>query len=205
MKKEMLKILVGVVLVAGLVGCAKPPTEEVNASQIAIQAVITEGANVYAKEELAGLQKEVNAVQDEIKVQDNKLFKNFDKAKEAALKAKVDADALKTVVIARKEEAKKKAMADLVVAKEVIAEAKGLLANAPKGKGSKADIEAMGADLNGLNDSLVGVQALIDSNDYLGASDKAGIVTQKANEVATQVKTAISKVKKPSAKIIIKK
>jgi len=193
MKKQVIKILVGLMLVTGAAGCAKPPTEEMNASQASIQAVTSEGANVYAKDELAGLQKEMAAAQDEIKVQEGKLFKNFDKAKEMIAKAKAGAEGLKPVVATRKEEAKQNAIAGLAAAQAAVTEAKDLLANAPKGKGTSADIEAMGADLNGLSESLPGVQSMIDSADYFGAADKAGVISQKAGEVSAQVKAAMEK------------
>ncbi|MBU4010651.1 MAG: hypothetical protein KJ882_07780, partial [Proteobacteria bacterium] len=73
-------------------------------------------------------------------------------------------------------------------------EAKGLLEQAPKGKGSMADIEAFKADLKGLEDSLVEVQAAMDSSDYNAAIEKANAIKEKATAISDQVKAAMEKV-----------
>jgi len=65
-----------------------------------------------------------------------------------------DAEALKGKVAQRKEELKQAAIATLAQATASLTEAKDLLAKAPKGKGSKADIEAMQTDLAGVEAML---------------------------------------------------
>ena len=55
-----------------------------------------------------------------------------------------------------------------------------MLAKAPKGKGTKADIEAMRADVAGIEAALSEAQGMIDGEDYLGATDKANGAKAKA-------------------------
>jgi hypothetical protein len=177
-------------------GCAKEPTEDINATKTAVDTAKSEDATKYLPEEVKNVNDAMQAAEQEIKVQKDKMFKNYSKAKELLAKAKADADALKVNLEAKKEEAKNNATAAQEAAKTSIEEAKGLLDQAPKGKGSMADIEAFKADLKGMEDSLIEVQTAIDSGDYIGAIEKATAIKDKATGIADQVKAAMEKVGK---------
>ncbi|MBI5409360.1 MAG: hypothetical protein HZA14_08345 [Nitrospirae bacterium] len=194
MRKLLLSLTVILVMLA-LVSCAKQPTEDMNASKAAIDGVIAEGGDKYANEEVKSLNDQLNAALDEVKVQDGKFFKNYDKAKEMLAKVKGDADALKAEIPARIEKAKNDATAALEAAKTAVADAKTLLGKAPKGKGTKADIEALKADVAGLEASLTEAESLITSADYLAAADKANAAKDKAAQVTEQINAAIAKKK----------
>jgi len=112
------------------------------------------------------------------------------------IKVQADADALKATIPAKKEEAKNAAIAAQGEAKTALDEAKALLEKAPKGKGTKADIEAFTADLKGLEDSFPEIQAAIDKGDFFGAKDKAVAIKDKATSISDQIKQAIEKVQK---------
>lgn len=193
--KSMVKLLALVmVTVFVLVGCAKQPTEELNAAKASIDAAVAEGAQKFAAEDAKKLNDSMQAAQDEIKAQEGKTFKNYDKAKELLAKAKADAETLKTALPAKKEEAKKNALAAEEAAKAAVADAKALLSKAPKGKGSKADIEALKADLKGVEDSLAEIKAATASEDYNVAIDKASAAKDKASAISGQIKQAMEKV-----------
>jgi len=130
---------------------------------------------------------------DEVKTQDGKTFKNYGKAKDMLTKAKSDAEALKTAIPQKKEAAKNNAISAQDAAKTAAQDAKQLLAKAPKGKGSKADIEAMKADLKGVDESLAEVQKLIEGENYGEAINKANAAKEKAGSIAEQVKQAQEK------------
>ena len=193
--KNMMKLLALVmVTVFVLVGCAKQPTEELNAAKASIDAVVAEGAQKFAAEDAKKLNDSMQAAQDEIKTQEGKTFKNYDKAKELLAKVKADAETLKAGLAAKKEEAKKNAVAAEEAAKASLAEAKALLAKAPKGKDSKADIEALKADLKGVEDSLAEIKAATDSEDYKVAIEKSNAAKDKAAAISEQIKQAMAKV-----------
>lgn len=175
-------------------GCAKEPTEDINSAKAAVDTVKSEDAQKYVPEDVKNVNDTMQAAEDEIKVQKDKLFKDYSKAKELLAKAKADAEALNTNLAAKKEEVKNNATAAQESAKYSIEEAKGLLEQAPKGKGSMADIEAFKADLKGLEDSLVEVQAAMDSSDYNAAIEKANAIKEKATAISDQVKAAMEKV-----------
>ena len=177
-----------------LVGCGKQPTEKMNAAKSVVDSVIADGAEKYAPEDAKKINDELTAALDEIKVQDGKMMKNYGKAEEMLAKVQADADALKTSLPMKKEEAKNNALAAQEGAKTAIEDAKKLLSKAPKGKGSRADIEAMKADVKGLEDSLGEVQASVNTEDYAAATEKAKSIQEKATEVSSQITQAMEKV-----------
>jgi hypothetical protein len=194
--KTLVKVLVlGFIAAFVFTSCAKQPTQAMNDAKATIDAAVQEGADVYAKDELKKLNDDNQAALDEITAQSKKFFKKYGHAKEMLAKLKTDAEAVKALIPARKEEAQKNAMAAQDEAKKAVADAKALLEKAPKGKGTKADIEAMKADLQGLETSLTEVQTAIDGADYFGAKDKATVIKDKAMAVSDQINKAIEKVK----------
>ena len=193
--KNMFKYFVLTMVITFLIaGCGKQPTEEINAAKASVDAVMAEGAQKFAAEDAKKLNDSMQAAQDEIKVQDGKTFKDYAKAKELLAKAKADAETLKAGLAAKKEEAKKNAAAAQEAAETSVKEAKGLLAKAPKGKGSKADLEALKADLKGIEDSLAEIKIANDSEDYSAAIEKSNAIKEKAAGISDQIKKAMEKV-----------
>jgi hypothetical protein len=194
MKKTLKFLAVSMVTIFLLVGCAKAPTEEINAAKASVDAVVAEGAQKFAAEDAKKLNDSMQAAQDEIKVQDGKTFKDYAKAKELLAKVKTDAETLKAGLAAKKEESKKNAAAAQEAAKTSVADAKALLAKAPKGKGSKADIEALKADLKGIEDSMTEIKTANDAEDYNVAIEKSNAIKDKAAAISDQIKKAMEKV-----------
>ncbi len=194
MKSVLRYSILGLVLVLiFVVGCSKPPTEELNAAKSAVDAVAPE-ASKYAAEDVKKLNDDLQTAQNEINA------KNYKQAKEILIKAKADAETLKTTLPQKKELAKNNAIAAQDAAKTAVVDAKALLAKAPKGKGSKADIEAMKADIKGLEESLPELQGQIDAEDYAVATEKANVIKEKAAAVSDQINQALEKVgAKPKA------
>jgi len=187
-------LALGVLTIFLLVGCGKQPTEEINAAKVSVDAAVAEGAQKFAAEDAKKLNDSMQAAQDEIKVQDGKTFKDYAKAKELLAKVKADAEALKAGLAAKKEEAKKNAAEAQEAAKTSVTEAKALLTNAPKGKDSKADLEAFKADLKGIEDSLAEVKTANDSEEYSAAIEKSNAIKDKAVAISAQIKEAMEKV-----------
>jgi hypothetical protein len=195
MKAFMKVLTLGLLAAFVFTSCAKQPTQAMNDAKAAIDAALQEGADVYAKDELKKLNDDYTAAMDEINAQSKKFFKKFGHAKELLATLITDAASVKALIPARKEEAKNAAIAAQEEAKKAVDEAKALLEKAPKGKGTKADIEAMKADLTGLETSLAGIQTTIDGADYFGAKDQATAIKDKAMGIVDQVQKAIEKVK----------
>ena len=187
----------GLLVMFILAGCAKQPTEDINAAQKAVEDAKAAGGEKYIPEDSKKVDDNLAAAQNEIKAQDSKfaLSRNYDKAKQMLAQVKADAEKVKTDIASKKEEAKKNALAGQEAARASVKEAKALLAKAPMGKGARADIEALKGDIKGLEDSVPEVQQLIEKEDYVVATDKAKAIKEKADGVSNQIKEAMQKVK----------
>lgn len=208
MMKRIGMVVLAIGLVAFIAGCGTKPQKEIDDTTAAINAVMAEGLGKYAPEDEKKLKDAMAAVQEEIKVQEAKTFKSFDKTKQMLADVQKSAGEMKQALPGKKEEAKKKAVAASDAAKAAIEEAKALLAKAPKGKGTAADIEALRGDVKGAEDMLPEVQGLIDKGDFNEAASKANAVKEKAAGIAGQVQQALEKIqaaKAPKAKAPAKK
>jgi len=185
------------VLVAAfvLIGCAKPPTEEMNATKASVDALMAAGAETYTPELAAEVKGEFDAAMAEVKLQDEKTFKSYGKAKEMLAAVKTKAEGSVATVEAKKEETKQQAMTAQQAAQAAVTEAAALVKKAPRGKGTTEDIEALKADVAGLEESLPEVQQMLDAGDYMAALEKATSIEQKAKEVSEQITAAIEKTK----------
>ena len=197
MKKLSKYFACGLLVMFILAGCAKQPTDEMNAAQKALEDLKAAGGEKYIPEESKKVADTLAAAQEEIKTQDGKFFltRNYDKAKQMLAQAIADSEKVKGDVAAKKEEAKTNALAAQEAATASVKEAAALLAKAPMGKGSRADIEALKGDLKGLEDGLPELEQLMGQEDYLAVIDKAKAIQEKADAVSNQVKEAMQKVK----------
>jgi len=197
MKRLLKYFTYGLLVMFILVGCAKQPSEDINAAQKAVEDLKATGAEKYIPEDTKKVDDSLAAALNEIKAQDGKfaLSRNYDKAKQMLAQVKADAEKVKTDVLSKKEEAKKNALAGQEEARASVKEAKALLAKAPMGKGARADMEALKGDIKGLEDSVPELQQLIDKEDYAVAIDKAKAIKEKADGVSNQIKEAMKKVK----------
>ena len=197
MKRLLKYFTYGLLVMFILAGCAKQPTEDINAAQKAVEDLKATGAEKYIPEDTKKVDDSLTAALNEIKAQDSKsaLSRNYDKAKQMLAQAKADAEKVKVDIAAKKEEAKKNALAGQQAAGASVKEAKVLLAKAPMGKGARADIEALKGDIKGLEDSVPELQQLIDKEDYVVVTDKAKAIEEKAEGVSNQIKEAMKKVK----------
>lgn len=195
-------LVLSLMILTLLVGCGKKPTQEIESTQGAVNAVISEGLGKYAPEDEKKLKDALASAMDEIKVQDGKTFKNYDKAKQMLADVKKMAEEMKAALPAKKEQAKQNALSALEAAKSAVSEAKSLLAKAPKGKGTAADIQALSGDVKGLEESLAEVSGLIEKEEFSEAVTKANALKEKASGVSDQIKQALEKVKgaKPAKK-----
>jgi hypothetical protein len=197
MKRLLKYFTYGLLVMFILVGCTKQPSEDINAAQKAVEDLKATGAEKYIPEDTKKVDDSLAAALNEIKAQDGKfaLSRNYDKAKQMLAQVKADAEKVKVDIAAKKEEAKKNALAGQQAARASVKEAKALLAKAPMGKGARADIEALKGDIKGLEDSVPELQQLIDKEDYAVATDKAKAIKEKADGVSNQIKEAMKKVK----------
>jgi len=180
-----------------LAGCASAPTAEIDATKAAVTAAQTDDVRTYGPESLKAAEDELSKAMAEVQAQDEKFALSRDykpasttlkSAKDLAEKAKADAEANKARV-------KADAEATIAALPALLEEAKKTLAKAPKGKDTKAELEAMQNDLKLAEESLNEATQAMSAEKYMDAQAKANSAKEKANTVISQVQQAIEKVK----------
>ena len=121
---RFLAIAVG--LAISVTGCASPPTADVDAAKAAVDRAATDRADQYAAASLKAAQDARAALDAELKAQEGKWLKSYDKTKELAVAAKAAGDKAAADAVAGKERAdaasaKKKADAAAARAKAQLA------------------------------------------------------------------------------------
>ncbi len=178
-----------------LIACAEKPSQGSDAALQALQAAKQAGAMEYAPGSLRVAEDEYQKAQEEIGVQDNAfmLTRNYDAANAILTKVVADAEMAKTEAIASKQLAKTEAEGAVVLAKSSLEEAKNQLAQAPTGKGTQADLQALRGDLQVAEATLAEIDAILIKEDFLGVKAKAQSVQALAARVNEQVAQAIQK------------
>jgi len=86
-------------------GCGAPPTADIDAARAAVDKAVTDGAGQYAAEAIRAAQEAQAALDAELKAQDAKWFKSYDKARELAAAAKAAGEKAAADAAAAKAEA----------------------------------------------------------------------------------------------------
>ena len=180
-----------------LVGCAKPPTEQIDAAEKAVKEAQQSGAATYVAEEYTKIEGTLAALKKEVADQDAKfaLLRDYGKAEQLAIAAKADAERVKADADKKRDEAKAAALQAQQVAQESVKATLNLVAKAPAGK-DRAALEAIKADAEALKASLNQVQMAIDKADYQAAQTQAKAIQEKSAAVSHEIETALAKIGK---------
>lgn len=178
--------LFGFFVLYALTSCSKQPVQEINAAKSAVDSAMAEGAEKYSPAEARKVNDALTEAMTEIKTQDGKFFKDYKKAGGMLAKVKADADDLRGGLAAKKEEARKKAIAAEESANASVSGAKASLAQAMKSSKAIIDIEALSNSIKGLDDALTEIRKLIATEDYTTAIEKASGVKEKAADMVKE-------------------
>jgi colicin import membrane protein len=177
--------------------CASAPKEEITASRTSVTMAQTDDVKTYAPESLKNAEDALSKAMAAVQEQDSKFALSRDykaasdllkQAKDLAAKAESDAQANK---------AQAKAEAETIIAglTQLLADAKKSLATAPRGKDTKAELEAMQNDLKAAEEaSAAATQAMTQEkfNDSLAqaktAKDKADLIIQQVTAAKAKIK-----------------
>lgn len=196
MKQSIRCIMITLIAVFFIAGCSKQPLQEINTAKSAVDSIISEGAEKYLPDEAKKINDDLNKAMDEVKTQDAKIIKNYDKAKAMLAAVKAEAEAIDSKLPAKKEEAKKAAITAMEDAKAVMDETMALFEKASKGKGLKADTETLSAEVKTLEDSFKELQMQIEREDYLTIASRADELKNKASELSTLLRQPPAKTEK---------
>lgn len=187
----------GFAVLMGLVACAKPPAAEIAAVKTAVESARTSGATEYAPESLRAAEDALAKLETEVKAQEARFawFRKYDQAKVLIAEVQKAADRAVQDAAAERERVKQETAAAIADVRKSLDEAKVLLAEAPTGKGTEADIEALKGDLAGVEAALGEVQKAFEDAKYGEAKTRA----QAARERAEAVKAAVQAAKDAQA------
>ena len=104
-------LLIACGLAVAAAGCGAPPTTDVDAARASVDKATAGGASQYAPESLKAAQDAQAALDAELKAQDEKWVKSYDKTKELAAAAKTAGDKAATDAATAKEKVEAAAMA----------------------------------------------------------------------------------------------
>jgi hypothetical protein len=188
----LLPVLAGVALLS--VACAKEPTDALNAAKAALEAAKAAGAADYAPSALAAADTAASALEAELKAQTEKfsLTRSYTKTAELAVAAKAAADEAAVAAVTGKEQMKAEATTLIAGVRGAVDSAKAVLAKAPKGKGSAADLEAMNADVAGVEAALADMDAAMSAGNFKDAKVKAEAAKATLDKVVADVTAAIA-------------
>jgi hypothetical protein len=177
------------------IGCAKAPEQEMQNANTAIEAARTAEAEDYAPDAFQVAMDTLNAANAAKTEADGKfaLFRSYGKAKELFVRAEALANEAATQAEAEKERVKEEVTGSLIQAKAVLDSADMALKKAPKGKGSKADIELIKNDLAAAQSSFDEGQNDFDAGKYKAAQAKVEAAMQKARAVIDEIEQAKAK------------
>ena len=185
------------IAILGLLACAKPPQAEIDAANAALTEAKNAEAEIYAPDSLKAAQTAIADMQAELDVQQGKfaLFRSYEKAKELANAAKQAGEKAKSDAEAKKQQVKAEAETLMNEVKTALNEANDLMKKAPKGKGSKADIEALQADLGTVQPMIDQAQASFDAGKFMDAKTKLEEAKAKVSSVKDAINQAIEMAK----------
>ncbi len=202
MRRSLIGMAFGFALLPGfalfLAGCGSAPADEINTTKAALTAAQSEEVRAYAPESLKAAEDELNKALAEVQAQDGRFFfaRDYRRASEMlkvasdlAEKAKADAQVNRTRM-------KVDAEAALAALPALIIEARRTLARAPRGKDTRADLEAMQEDLRLADEALNEANQAMSQEKYLDALTKANSAKEKAEAIIEQVGRAMAKTRR---------
>jgi len=176
-------------------GCGSAPTADISATKKALTAVQTDDVRADAPESLKAAEDELSKALAAVQAEDGKFFlsRDYGKASETLKSAKSLADKARADAETNRVNVKADAEAALAELPPLIDEAKRTLAKAPRGKDTRADLEAMQGDLKLAEEALNEANQAMTQAKYMDALTKANSAKEKASAVVEQVNKAMAK------------
>jgi hypothetical protein len=195
MLKRIALIMAALALLALMVGCSKPPEVEMQGANAAMSAAQTAEAETYVPDSFRAAMDTLNAADAAKKEQDSKfaLFRSYGKSKEMFVKATEMFNNVATEAATEKERVHQEVVAALANAKAVVDSANVALSKAPRGKGSKADIELIKNDLSAVMAGYTEAEGDINAGKYMLAKAKVENVVNGAHKIMEEIAAATAR------------
>jgi ElaB/YqjD/DUF883 family membrane-anchored ribosome-binding protein len=192
MSKRFVLIVAAVALLAVMVGCSKPPEAEMQKAQQALDAAKAAEAETYVPDSYNAALDSFNAAESAKKEQDSKfaLFRSYGKSKEMFASAEQMLNNVTSEAVTKKDEVRQEVEAALISAKAVVDSADAALAKAPRGKGSRADIELIKNDFSAVQAGYDDAKNDVDGGQYMTAKTKIETVVDNAHKIIDEIAKA---------------
>ncbi len=196
-------VVASLVVVAALatVACSKPPQQELDAAQSAMQAAEQAQAPKYAPDAWSQAQEQMNTAKAELEAQGAKfmLTRSYLKAKDMLVAAQKAADDAKQAAAAGKETAKNDSQSALDDVKAGLEQATTLMGDLErcrrKPKGFRQDMEQMQGTLDGLNQQVPEVESAMTAEDYMQAKSLAESLKSEVDTLVNDLQSAKTKIR----------
>lgn len=178
-----------------VVGCSKPPELEITAANQAMDAAKMAESQDYALDAYRVAQDTLNAAMALKNEADGKfvLFRSYGKSKEMFIRAQGLANDAAAKAAQEKERVRVEVTDMMTQAKALLDSANVALTKAPRGKGSKADIELIKTDLAAAQTGFDDANADFTNGKYKAAKAKLEAMMQKTNMVISEIDRARGK------------
>lgn len=187
-KTNFYGMLILLVVLIGLVACAKPPTAEIEAATTALaRAENNADVREYAPDSLSRAKSLVDRMQAEVAT------KRYDSAKSLALEAVAAADKAIRDGASAKGKARTDTASSIASVKTVLEEIRQTLSAAEKVKGISLDLPAMERDINAVVQTLSAADADLTNNNFTGASEKAQNARSLLSGIQRRISDAVQK------------
>lgn len=195
MSKRLSVIVLASFVLLVLAGCSKPPEMEMQKANGAFDAAKAAEAEAYVPDAYRAAMDTLNAAMAMKQEQDGKfaLFRSYGKSKALFIKAEEMANQVTTQAAAEKERVKAEVTNLMTEAKAALDSAEMALKKAPRGKGSKADIELIEADLTAAKTAFGDANNDFAAGKYLVARSKVQTVIEKARSIQSEIAMAAQK------------
>lgn len=179
-------LIMGLTLVVA--GCAKPPTQELDAAKAALDAAKAAEAEIYAPDTYRSATNAMNEANAKVEQKD------YEGAKASAIQAKEVADRAKSEADTNKRQIRDEAQALINRVAPGLADARTSLGNAPRGKGADEDLDQLNADLSQAEANLSDARSNLSSGKYKDAVAQARSSESKLSQIQGSVQTANQKI-----------
>jgi hypothetical protein len=183
-------------------GCSKPPEVEIQKAQAAMAAARTAEAQQYAPKALSSAQDTLNAAMAYKQEQDAKfvLFRRYEKGRQQLIKAETMAQKAEADAKAEKERVRQEVMGMLSSATTEFDAVKVAFQTAPKGKGNKAELALIEAEIQSVEGPFAEAKAEFDGGRFLTAKPKVTAVREQIRRINDEIAqaAAMATAKKPA-------
>lgn len=177
-----------------LAGCASEPAQEIQAVDTALDHARELEAASYAPDAWQSANDAKARLDAELAAQQERMamFRSYSDAKQLANQAREAAQTAQERAVEGKQQARDEATSLMEEARSEYQRAQDALASAPRGKGTQADLAALGSDISGIEPILGEMQAAYDAENYMEAKAKAQAAIEAARQVSTEIENAKS-------------